>query len=1337
MGSMDDGNVFLRDVTAGEQEYARSLLRGARVLYLAKVTKVEDRKLSVDGAGREHDAAPMERILVLGAYRLFSIKRRMTGLACIRQGHAQDLERVAYVEREGGRAVLQIEFRRGYEDRGGFLMTVPWETPTTSTLARSLWELWLRSGGALERRRPTLEGHLLERLAASASLDAGDAPALHVALYSRLRHRAALLGAARGFDLSGNGVGAAGAAALAGLARGCGLLRALRLRRCDVGGGAAGFAALVRALAPRGPASASLAAALRGATSPAGPALRVLDLGENPLRDAGAAIVATFVGAASCRLRVLSVARCGAPLSELLRALREAARRDARLPAPLRGVAASLVRLDVSGNLLHPLARLGANEDARRLASVAEELPKLRELACGDLRYATTLSPAARGEDVAAVLTARSGARARLSGSASSTGARLQRDLGPLVAALAGAAPKLRVLNVAECGGGDDLCDAGLEALGLLLSRSAALEQLACDGQRLGPQKVTLAGLRALRDGVLGAAEGPLLQLASPLADAAGARDRKDDAREIVACVRAMREAMRAQICDRAAPNSVPYDVLCVVTARESDRCAGELDAPAPDGFVTTEAVAAFPAGDPPGAYDGDDDDGDPRPPRATSRRGARVVAGRRRTAAGAAAARDAAARAWRARRAGVARADVAALAASARAQCGREGHTHRRDAKLRRRSSGSAEAGALVASVKNLATGGVRSLRTAKTAATMGLAHRQFQKELAKLLADDAGAGRRGKRSVVFHSFRLMFGRATIPRSADVFFRKRARADHPPSKRRRITTGDGAVERACDAYMARAAATFRDHVLREGGFQVKIGQMVAMQKALLPLAVTETLAPCCDAARAAPFSSLEKAVAERLGVHRLDEIFARVDHRPIGAASVAQVHRATLRRNWVLDAPRPAKTAPDPAGVAVQFVDTGDVEVVLKIQHAGVADFMRADVAFLPYLSAMVRALEPDHGLESFVTLVEDMLAQEVDFRIEGHNRERLAAILERSGRSARSAVARVRLPRVHWALTREGVMVQDFVARAAALGDRAAVEALGVPFTVAVSELSQIFATGSGASPGVRAWLRRGFLAFVYGSLVVVAAAASAAVAAVAAACWAAPHPLLRTVALSVAGGAVLSRFDRHRAAAVAAAVASLGIGEHRSLVAFFDGTLYPPEKFDVVLIDHGFHTDVPDAFRLTFCKTWAAVGDANLLAEAAFELGLSDDPACLGDGEVLPLFLALLPFDAWDAGRFPSPLELVRSLRDSERGLRKLRGATGRMPKIMHVLMRANRQLLSLFQLQYGLSPQMRYEFMKTMTTHALLGLRRENPRDALPDPAALRTADAAFFEAELPG
>ena len=38
-----------------------------------------------------------------------------------------------------------------------------------------------------------------------------------------------------------------------------------------------------------------------------------------------------------------------------------------------------------------------------------------------------------------------------------------------------------------------------------------------------------------------------------------------------------------------------------------------------------------------------------------------------------------------------------------------------------------------------------------------------------------------------------------------------------------------------------------------------------------------------------------------------------------------------------------------------------------------------------------MVTYLEPHHGLEAGMTFVEDMLAQEVDFRIEGHNRERV----------------------------------------------------------------------------------------------------------------------------------------------------------------------------------------------------------------------------------------------------------------------------------------------------------------------------------------------------------
>ena len=107
----------------------------------------------------------------------------------------------------------------------------------------------------------------------------------------------------------------------------------------------------------------------------------------------------------------------------------------------------------------------------------------------------------------------------------------------------------------------------------------------------------------------------------------------------------------------------------------------------------------------------------------------------------------------------------------------------------------------------------------------------------------------------------------------------------------------------------------------------------------------------------------------------------------------------------------------------------------------------MRADVAFLPVLASLLNYVTPDHGLDSYGTLISDMLAQEVDFRIEGHNGERFAAIVGRSGRSARSRFADVSVPRVFWPYAREGVIVRRlrpeggvarFAARAA--GDAAA---------------------------------------------------------------------------------------------------------------------------------------------------------------------------------------------------------------------------------------------------------------------------------------------------------
>ena len=80
--------------------------------------------------------------------------------------------------------------------------------------------------------------------------------------------------------------------------------------------------------------------------------------------------------------------------------------------------------------------------------------------------------------------------------------------------------------------------------------------------------------------------------------------------------------------------------------------------------------------------------------------------------------------------------------------------------------------------------------------------------------------------------------------------------------------------------------------------------------------------------------------------------------------------------------------------------------------------------------------------ALNGFIAIFDSSLRQELDFRIEGHNRERLAAIIERSGRSKRSAYADVLFPKVFWEYTHEDVMVQEFVEGAVFLGSKEQVE-------------------------------------------------------------------------------------------------------------------------------------------------------------------------------------------------------------------------------------------------------------------------------------------------------
>jgi len=133
----------------------------------------------------------------------------------------------------------------------------------------------------------------------------------------------------------------------------------------------------------------------------------------------------------------------------------------------------------------------------------------------------------------------------------------------------------------------------------------------------------------------------------------------------------------------------------------------------------------------------------------------------------------------------------------------------------------------------------------------------------------------------------------------------------------------------------------------------VKLGQVLSGRPDLIPEAYIRALTRLQD--RVKPFSDAEaqRIIEEELGV-RISKAFASFDPQPLAAASLAQVHRATLRdgREVVIKVQRP--------NIATQIGD--DFEVIAQI--AGFLD-QRSEWAARRRLAAIVAELRQSVMLE------------------------------------------------------------------------------------------------------------------------------------------------------------------------------------------------------------------------------------------------------------------------------------------------------------------------------------------------------------------------------------
>ncbi|KAJ8979444.1 hypothetical protein NQ317_006758 [Molorchus minor] len=187
-----------------------------------------------------------------------------------------------------------------------------------------------------------------------------------------------------------------------------------------------------------------------------------------------------------------------------------------------------------------------------------------------------------------------------------------------------------------------------------------------------------------------------------------------------------------------------------------------------------------------------------------------------------------------------------------------------------------------------------------------------------------------------------------------------------------------------------RSAEKLLDLCCTNKGTYIKVGQHIAALEYLLPKEYVETMKILHCHAPTNKIEDVYKVIKEDLKKDPL-EIFLTIEPEPLGTASLAQVHKATLKDGSI---------------------------VAVKVQH--------------PLRTRKLQSRYENHGMFSktdelefkFQWLVDQSkknIPQELNFVQEGHNAEKIAKLFE--------DVDWLKVPSVRWDLTTSRVLTMDFV--------------------------------------------------------------------------------------------------------------------------------------------------------------------------------------------------------------------------------------------------------------------------------------------------------------------
>lgn len=236
-----------------------------------------------------------------------------------------------------------------------------------------------------------------------------------------------------------------------------------------------------------------------------------------------------------------------------------------------------------------------------------------------------------------------------------------------------------------------------------------------------------------------------------------------------------------------------------------------------------------------------------------------------------------------------------------------------------------------------------------------------------------------------------------------------------------------GRIRASRTARMRNMARRFRALAIDMGGVLIKLGQFLSARVDVLPMEITEELIGLQDEVPAVPWPAIADALQRELGdiTHR----YAKIEERPLAAASLGQAYRAQLL---------PAE---------------GSQRVVIKVQRPGIEDVVRTDLAALRVVAGWVMRYRPIRRRADVPSLMDEFaktLWEELDYAAEATNAERFAQIF--------ADADDVRVPKVYHNHCTGRVLTLENV-EGIRIDDVAAIRAAGIQTSVLAERLLDIY--------------------------------------------------------------------------------------------------------------------------------------------------------------------------------------------------------------------------------------------------------------------------------------